>query len=622
MSYSTDSLRTAGKITVYTAIIGVVAFVVVFIFNLGAKEIHQAVAQSDSATTSVTVLNTPPQWSATSTELIESSSNNPTNAGDVVSWVAVATDANAERYYLLICSNNNPATATSGGAPTCNGGTQWAVSASTTSGAQATAATTTLDAWAESNAWYAFICDSNAVTPRCNLVPTQGTNATNSSPFEVNHRPSFTSFWDDSPTLPGQVVTFTSTSSDGDTSGTQDYVKLFVCATAGFSTSTDTCTGTTLASTTAFVPSNATATYSVVIPTQDQNYGAFGYVIDSHGFEATTTQGTDSVLTVSNASPTVGAGTISLSQPGTTTNIVLTEEAGQTTGFVLTFTTYDNNSCDAVGGSNGDEVTDYELSIYRNGTGVVNSSSTTCPVTGPYDPNNCYPNSVATTTWNLSCTASTTSCAGSSGTSMEWNCTFPLWYVADPTDGTATSTQYSTNDWRAQVRAIDDDAATGALSESTSGVDVTSFLAFALNTLSIPYGALEPGGQTDPLNATTTIAATGNVGLDKDVTGESMCTTYTNSTPCPQSATSTIDEYNQVFATGTVSYATALGAGNTLSSTTPKEIEINVPKSTATSSQATADAYWGIKVPASVTYAGDYTGENTFTAKVGESANW
>lgn len=627
MSYNTDHLQTAGKITVYTTLIGVLAFAVIFIFNLGGGQIAHVGAQ-DTATTSVRVVNTPPQWTASSTELIESSATNPTNAGDTVSWIAVGTDSNSENYHLLICDTSaTPATTTNGNAPSCSSGVQWAVSTSTISGQQAIAATTTLHSWVETNNWYAWICDANASSSRCSTVYTQGTHATNSSPFIVNHRPQFTFFWDNSPAVPGQAVTFTSTSSDSDVVGTADTVKLTVCATAGYSTTTDTCTGTTLATTTVFATSNATATYTVVIPSQDQDYGAYGYIIDNHGFEATTTQGSDSTLTVANAAPTVSGATISLTQP-TTTDIVLTVESGETTGLRLSFVTSDNNSCDAAGGSVGDEVIDYDLSIFRNGSGPITSSSTTCPVTGPYDPNNCYPSSVAGTAWNLSCTASTTSCAGSSDTDMVWNCTFPLWYIADPTDGTATSTEYSTNDWRAQVRAIDDGqngnlvSLTGPLDESDTGVNVTSFLAFALNTLSIPYGSLEPGQQTDPISATSTISATGNVGLDKDVQGSSMCTTYTTASPCAPSLTSTIPAEEQVFGTTTMTYSDAVNAGNILSSTTPQEIEINVPKSTATSTATSSAAYWGIRIPGTITFAGDYTGETTFTAIVGESVNW
>jgi len=610
MAYNTDHLRTAGKITVYTTIIGVVVFAVAFIFNLGVKDVSQADAQS-SASTTVTVLNTPPTWTASTTEETESSQTNPTDAGNQVAWVAVGTDSNAEDYYLLICGTSDTASATSGGAPHCNNGTQWAVSTSTLSGSQARAATTTLSSWGESNAWYAWICDDNAVSPRCNSTYTQGTNATNSSPFEVNHRPVFTAFWDNSPANPGQAVTFTSTSSDPDSSGTQDNVQLFVCATAGFSTTTNTCTGTTLASTTVPVGANATATYTIITPTQDTDYGAFGYVIDSHGFEASGgSQGTDSTLSVNNVAPTVGASGISVNGGS---DIALTVEAGQTTGFTLSFITSDNNSCDAVGGGAADEITGYALSLYRSGVG-----STTCSTAGPYDPNFCYPSSVATTTWNLSCTASTTSCTGSTDVDMAWDCTFPLWYIADPTGGTATSTKYPSQNWLAQVEGTDDDAATGAPSQSTIGVNVSPLLAFALNTIEIPYGALEPGGKNEILLATTTISATGNVGVDKDVLGESMCTTYTGSTPCPNSASSTIPENMQVFATSSVTYA----EGTPISSTTPAFVDINVFKSTATSTQAFASAFWGIWVPGSITYAGDYTGENTFTALLSHPSQW
>jgi hypothetical protein len=624
MSYNTDNLRTAGKITVYTALMGVLVFAVVFIFNLGEKQVKQADAQSN-ATTSVTVLNTPPLWTATTTELIESSQTNPTNEGNTVSWIAVGTDSNSENYHLLICSTSvAPATTTGGNPPSCGAGaTQWAVSASTVSGAQATAATTTLASTSpfagESFEWFAWICDANALSSRCNSTYTQGTDATNTSPFEVNHRPSFTVFTDPVVGNPGQSVTFYSSSTDDDISGPDDQVYLTVCAIAGFSTTTG-CTGTTLATSTVYVDNHASGTYTIIIPTQDQNYDVYPYIMDSHGLEASGgEQGQASTLTVNNVAPTVDGAFISLTQP-VTTDMLLTVASGETTGFVMSFVTSDDNSCDAPGGLNAfDEIQGYNLSLYRNGGGV---SSTTCDASSIFNPNSCYPSGVAPTAWNLTCTASSTTCTGSSDTTMLWECTFPLWYIADPTDGTATSTQYSTLSWAAQVRGRDDDAAVGAYSESTNPVDVKSFLAFALNTLSIPYGSLEPGQKTPLLVATTTIAATGNVGLDKDVQGQSMCSTYTNASPCLPSDTSTIPEDEQVFATSTITYDDAEALGYTLSSTTAKEIEINVPKSTATSTQATANAYWGIRVPGTITFAGSYTGENTFTARVGESVNW
>src|SRR3989338_7058497 len=106
MSYNVDHLRTAGKVTVLTTLVGVFALVVIFLFNVGHNEVTRVVAQ-ENATTSVTVLNIPPFWTSTTTELIESSSDNPTDEGGTVSWVAVGTDSNGEDYYLLICSTDS-----------------------------------------------------------------------------------------------------------------------------------------------------------------------------------------------------------------------------------------------------------------------------------------------------------------------------------------------------------------------------------------------------------------------------------------------------------------------------------------------------------------------------------
>lgn len=627
MSYNTDHLRTAGKITVYTTLLGIFVFVVVFIFNLGTTEFKEAVAQGQNASTSVTVLNTPPAWTIDAEELDGSSTVTPTNAGDVVQWTAVGTDANSEDYYLLICDNNNPASATSDGAPTCNGGVTWGVSASTTSGTQAIVSTTTADSWSESNVWYAFICDGNSGTPRCNASTTQQGSGTTSSPFEVNHRPTFTAFSDNSPADPGQTVTFTSTSTDPDISGGDDLVRLFVCSTPDWATSTETCVNTVLASTTVAnaTTSNATSSYTIVIPTQDQDYGAYGFVIDEHGFEALSgvgSWGEDTTLSVNNVAPFITSSSTLELNGGLDMDLAIA--SGETTGFTLDFVTSDNNSCDADGGGNGDEVVDFVAAIYRSGPS--GNSSTTCDTLGDYDPNSCYVNDqLATTTWNLECTASTTTCGGPTTLTMEWNCTFPLWYVADPTDGVqGSSTEYGNDVWLAQVKPVDDNNATGTYLEASTAVDVTSYLAFALNTLSIPYGQLEPGGRTNQLVATTTISATGNIGLDKKVEGTSMCSTYTigGGNPCPNSASSTIEDFRQAFGTTTTSYGYATSSGFTLSSTTQQEIEVNVPKSTATTSQASSDAYWGIEVPSSITFSGDYFGENTIYAIVGESPDW
>ncbi len=608
MSQSTDHLSDAGKITILTTFLGVVIFAGVFLFNIGEQTLKQ-VGAAEYATTSVTVLNTPPAWTGDAQERYESSTSTPTDAGNVVSWVATGTDANSERYYLLICSNTATPTANALAAPTCAGGTQWAVSASTTSGTMATAATTSLTAWSETNDWTGWICDGNAGTPRCNSAYKNGsTTPTLESPFVINHRPVFTVYSDTSPADPGSVVTFYSTSSDPDSLGGADTVRLFVCNLNDFSTTTNNCgPGGGLASTTVGVTSNASSSYTVVIPTQDQNYSAYGFIIDEHGFEATGgAHGTDSTLSVNNVAPTIST-TIPINGGS---DMVLTIASGQTTGFALQFTAIDANSCQTAASTS--EIVGYVASVYRSGITTCDGSA------GSYNANNCYPSGVGTTTWNLNCTLDTNSCFGALDQQAVYNCTFPLWYIADPTDGTATSTQYPLENWLAVVQGIDDDFATGSKATSTAGQEVTSFLAFALNTVTIPYGSLEPGTQTDPIVATTTMAATGNIGLDERLSGESMCPTYQTGVPCQNSASSTINADEQVYGTSTVAYA----SGVALSSTTVTELESNVPKSTATSTNATADTFWGIRIPSSISLSGNYTGENTFIGIGGESANW
>ena len=622
MSRLPTDLSTAGKITILTSLVALGVFAVMFFLNLGAEELQQASAQG-IATTSITVLNTPPQWDVDAQESPGSSTSTPTNSGDVVTWTATASDSNSAPYFLLICSNSATPTANNAASlgdlgtepPDCDGSaTQWGVSASTTSGTQATVTYTTSDPDAEVNDWYAWVCDDDPVNPRCNSTFKQGTGTT-SSPFHVNHRPSFTGFVDDSPTDPGNDVTFTATASDPDVTGGQDQVQLFVCSTNSFNLSTLTCDANELASSTLFT-SNPTSTYSIQIPTRDQNYAAHGFIVDEHGHASNDpTQGTDSVLTVNNVAPYVNPGDVTLNDGS---DITLTVAEGETTGFTLDFLASDNNSCQNA--SAGDEITDWVASVYRTDIGT-----SSCATAGDYNPNNCYTSSVPTSTWNISCTASSTSCTGPSDLNVVYECNFPLWYVADPTDGSATNTPNFATDWSAAITAVDDDAATGTLAAGTAPngrQELTSFLSLALDTLLIAYSDLEPGQRTDPLAATTTIRATGNVGLDQLLTGESMCPQYTSAVTCPNSSTSTIPENLQVFATTSVAYATAQGAGNVLSSSTQTELELNVPKSTATSTQESGDTYWGIEVPASITLAGAYTGENTFFGAVSEPAEW
>jgi hypothetical protein len=615
-------LRTAGKITVLTSLIGVVVFAFVFILNLGAQELQQVEAQG-VATTSITVLNTPPQWVVDAEELFESSTTTPTNSGDSVSWSATGADSNGAPYFLLICDTPNTPTANAaadGGSlgtepPDCSATStvQWAVSTSTLSGSQASISAATSEGFTEANNWYAWICDDDPVSPRCSVTYRQGTSTT-ASPFIVNHRPVLVEFSDDSPGLPGNPVTFFATSTDPDVLGAADTIQLHVCSTASFSATSTSCNATTLASST-FAATQQSGVYTIVIPTRDQNYGAYGYIVDNHNHVGSGgLQGADSVLTVANATPFVLNSDITINDGA---DMTLTVAGGQTTGMELYFNASDNNSC--LNAASGDELVGYEVSVFRSN---LPGGWENCDASGEHDPNDCYTSSVPTTTWNIACTASSTSCSGATDLTMRFDCTFPLWYIADPTDGGATNTVYFATDWSAAVAAVDDNFATGTLATSSIAQDVVSFLALVLDTAAIPFGSLEPGERTDPLLATTTVRAVGNVGMDQMLSGQAMCGTYTSAVTCPNSASSTIQANYQVFATSSVTYGSASSSGFVLSSTTPVELEVDIKKSTSTSIQALGVTYWGIEVPTAITLAGAYTGENTFTAKTAEPADW
>lgn len=606
---------TAGKVTLFTLALG--SFVFLSVFSFVSLEVGVKRVSADNVTTSVRVLNTPPQWSVDAQEEYESSVTSPSNVGTTTSWIATGLDSNNDNYYLLICKTSASPTATTGGAPHCGGGdgNQWAISPSTASGSQARAATTTRESYPESNAWFAWICDGNSSLGQCNATSKQGTGST-ASPFIVNHPPVFASISNDGPKNPGQSVTWTSVSYDTDTL-TTNTVKLFVCKSNDFSTSTQACgAGGTWATSTLQASNAATSTY-FAIPYPDKTYNAYTYLVDAFGLAATSTvEGTNSTFAISNIAPSISAATVSLVNTSGSGNLTLTVPSGKTTGFKVQFQVDDNNSCqNSIGGN---EVTNIITDVYRSGV-----TQASCQIAGDFNSNSCYTSNSAYT--DFSCTQDTGSCSGTSDTSATWTCTFGLWYNADPTDGTAsTDTQYFSQNWLASVQAGDDNFATSTLTESSTGNELSSFLAFDVPETSVYFGALQPGDTTDPLATTTLLKALGNIGLDQDVYGDTMCTTWTSADSCDSNGISSSNDItinNQKIATSSVAYA-ATDAYALTGSTSPTSILINVPKTTATATPQQKTNYWGITIPSALTVAGDYRGQDTITAKKSDPANW
>lgn len=244
--------------------------------------------------------NTAPSFTAGPSDG-SSAGTTPTNVSSNVTFTATATDAESDQYYLAVCKTN-AVTVGSNAAPTCDGGS-WAISSATDSGSQASVTYTTLTADAESNAWYAFVCDKTASSPACSSS-SQGTGDAG-SPFKVNHVPTFSAVSDSpDPQVVGSNITFAATASDSDTDTLADTVKLYVCK-ANDATSSGCGAGGTWASA-SLTASNPSTTYTALLADRGSNtYYAFIY--DSHnvGSASNSRSGT---FVVSNQAPAISAG--------------------------------------------------------------------------------------------------------------------------------------------------------------------------------------------------------------------------------------------------------------------------------------------------------------------------
>lgn len=526
---------------------------------------------AETVTTSVTVGNSAPTFTATPYEDPESSSSAPTNVGSDVTFKATGTDANSEDYYLIVCSSNS-VTANNGSAPTCDA-TTWCTSSATTSGSEASCSRTSLNGDNEYNDWYAFVCDGNSSSADCS-TSSQGSGATG-SPFTVNHAPTFTNVSESGIGQPNSTTEWTTTSSDTDS----DTVKLLVCKTEGISAGA--CTGDVWCSS-SFVASNPSCTYDIPSVAPDVTNNAYAYIIDEHNFASTdAAQGTNESFDIVNVDPVVSAVTINGGS-----DINLTENS--TKNITLTATVTDNNSC------YGGEIASVKAYVYGSFTGYSG-----CDGIEDADDNDCYP--------EITCTVDGGTCTGDTDASANYTCTVDLEYFATPTDD---NTNYPAHDWKDTIKAIDDDAATDS-TEVSIGVEVNSLTAFSI-TSSINYGGLSAGQSNDPLDKTLITTPTGNVGLDQEHSGATnMCVDYPT---C--SGGTPIGVAYQKYALST---STAYSSGVALS-TSPTEVELNVPRPTS-SSPTTGTTWWGILIPTG-TDPGAYGGANTITAVKGEVINW
>jgi len=554
----------------------------IFAIIITGGGIRKLIVQADNATTSVEVGNTVPVFTNGQEphEDPASATSTPTNVDDNVTFKAKASDANGDDWKLLICKSGS----VSG---TSCATSEWCHSDFASSTTEATCSYTALVTDSETEAWYGFACDAVGCSAESHKTDDSG------PPFHVNHRPAFTVFNDDSPKDPNVSVAWHSTSSDPD-SGGADTVTLYVCKTASFSTSTGCAVEWCHSSASASDPTCSTTT-----PQPDGDYDSYGYVKDNHNFAASGgVQGTNSIMTVNNVAPTIDASSIHLLNTDGSGNLMLLDEQAETPNFKVTFIVTDNNSCMTT--SSGAEI----ASAFINVRMSEKAAQSACDDSGDYNANDCYPDAYAS--WNPVCAASSTvdSCTGNTDTSVGWACTFPLQYHADPT---VASTPKAAYNWIAAVQATDDNSAnTGLVDSTTYSNEMDKFMSYDLASTTLAYGSVSPNA--DSLEKTTTVKATGNVGLDENLLGTQLCNDYPG---CAGGDDIAIAQQN--YSTSTP--ITWGGAGAVALLATSTEAELNCLKTTDTGIPATKDTYWMLRVPTGQA-VGTYTGQNTIEGKV------
>lgn len=520
---------------------------------------------ADTTTTQVTVSNSAPSFSIAPYESPASTATAPTSVGNTVTFYATATDSNGDAYRLVLCKTN-AITANGVSDPICGGGS-YCLSSSTTSGNQASCAYTALSGDPESNAWYAFVCD--VVSGSACSSAAQGTGDAG-SPFSVNHEPAFTAISENS-ALPGADVTFSATASDADVENIADQVRLVVCSTAGATADGCTVPANQLCIS-SYTATNPSCSYTLPSVRQDGNVTYYPYVFDSHNLGAANNPLASQQYTVLNSAPVVSDVVINGGNP-----ISLT--AGTTTNFTVTGTVTDINSCQ--------DIANVRTSTYRSGVGY-----SACDEVSEQNYNYCYA--------LVSCSVVGGTCSSASDGVSDYSCTVSMQFNAD---ATTSGTLFPTENWLATLRAADSSLVGTA--ETVTGVEVNTLLALSLDAL-VAYGNVGAGTDTGATNATTTVSAVGNVGLDIEVSGTSM----TN-------GTDTIPVANQKYSTASFTYSLA----GTALSTTPTFVPLHVTKTTSYSTPASKLMYWGIAIPAGISM-GTYTGTNTLTAILSDTVNW
>jgi len=275
-------------------------------------------------------------------------------------------------------------------------------------------------------------------------------------------------------------------------------------------------------------------------------------------------------VTVTNASPSIT--NLSLNDATAITVLESTSQIATTT-----FTVTDTNGCSSI---------NYvQATVYLAST---SNSGTTCTA----NDNSCY-------TEFVTCFAtSTDTCDGGLDSSVDYECGFRLWYIAEATDGTG---DWASSIWSAAATASDGLATTTA-TNTTESIEVNTLRALAAGP-AIAYGSLGIAGTSAV--ATTSATSTGNVIIDVSLQATNdMCDDY------PTCASNYILSTQQEY---TLATGWSYGAGTDLASSSAGNLNTTLTNPTATTSDPIDFIEWMLQIPSGTVNAA-YTGVNVFTA--------
>ncbi|MCK4554529.1 hypothetical protein KAU19_06265, partial [Candidatus Parcubacteria bacterium] len=233
-----------------------------------------------------------------------------------------------------------------------------------------------------------------------------------------------------------------------------------------------------------------------------------------------------------------------------------------------------------------DTISSVAAKLYRTAT---STNGTTCS----QNDLNCYIGVGSTTAAN-NCIATTTGdTCGESDNTVEYDCGFKIWYIADPTDMGA----YAGDIWAVAATTTDSGSLTGTATNTGQTVEIISQNALSV-TSSINYGELDPDTNTSS-NQETTVTTTGNTAIDVELFGIDLSDNG-NAIDVGKQKYDIINQADYADLTYTL----------TLSN---EHLEIANTKPTSTTTPPSDIVYWGLNVPAG-TPVGSYSGTNTFGA--------